>query len=297
MPLARPSFGVRLAARMQDRGGLCVGIDPHPALLRDWGLADDAAGCERFALTVLEAVGGTAAILKPQVALFERHGSAGMAALERLLADAADQGVLTIADAKRGDIGSTMAAYADAWLRDGSALAADAVTLNPYLGFESLRPALDLAAATGRGVFVLALTSNPEGASIQHAHVTDRTGGSGADGSTSSHTSGQAVARLIADAAARENRDAVGLGSVGLVVGATAGAAVRTLGLDLAELNGPILAPGIGAQGAGRKEIADTFGSALPLVLGSASRSILRAGPDSSKLRTAAEQALAELRN
>lgn len=280
---------------MQERGSLCVGIDPHPALLRDWGLTDDAAGCERFALTVLAAVGGTAAILKPQVALFERHGSAGMAALERLLADAGDQGVLTIADAKRGDIGSTMAAYADAWLRDGSALAADAVTLNPYLGFESLRPALDLAAASGRGVFVLALTSNPEGASIQHAQVTGQIGEPGADGSTSH--SGHAVARLIADAAARENRDAVGLGSVGLVVGATAGAAVRTLGLNLEELNGPILAPGIGAQGAGGKELADTFGQASPLVLGSASRSILRAGPDSGRLRTAAEKALAELRN
>lgn len=297
MPHDRPSFGVRLATRMQERGRLCVGIDPHPALLSDWGLSDDAAGCERFALTVLAAVGGTAAILKPQVALFERHGSAGMAALERLLADAGDQGVLTIADAKRGDIGSTMAAYADAWLRDGSALAADAVTLNPYLGFETLRPALDLAAGTGRGVFVLALTSNPEGAAIQHAQVTDRTGEPGADGPSGNHPTVHAVARLIADAASHENRDAVGLGSVGLVVGATAGAAVRSLGLNLEGLNGPILAPGIGAQGAGGKELADTFGAASPLVLGSASRSILRAGPDSGKLRAAAEQALAELRD
>ncbi|MBG6190218.1 orotidine-5'-phosphate decarboxylase [Arthrobacter sp. CAN_A212] len=297
MPHDRPSFGVRLASRMQERGSLCVGIDPHPALLRDWGLTDDAAGCERFALTVLAAVGETAAILKPQVALFERHGSAGMAALERLLADAADQGVLTIADAKRGDIGSTMAAYADAWLRDGSALAADAVTLNPYLGFESLRPALDLAAATGRGVFVLALTSNPEGAAIQHAVVSGQTGEPVADRPSNTPPSGHAVARLIADAAARENRDAVGLGSVGLVVGATAGTAVRTLGLDLQNLNGPILAPGIGAQGAGGKEVADTFGPASSLVVGSASRSILRAGPDSGKLRAAAEHATAELRN
>lgn len=277
---------------MQARGSLCVGIDPHPALLSAWGLGDDAAGCERFALTVLDAVGETACILKPQVALFERHGSAGLAALERFLAAAADQGVLTIADAKRGDIGSTMAAYADAWLRDGSALAADAVTLNPYLGFESLRPALDLAAGTGRGVFVLALTSNPEGADIQHAQVRGAGAVTGAES-----TIGHAVARVIADAAAWENRDAVGLGSVGLVIGATAGAAVRHLGLDLGQLNGPILAPGIGAQGAGAAELADTFGAASALVLASASRSILAAGPDREKLRAAAEQALADLGN
>ena len=165
---ARESFGSRLAAAMASRGPLCVGIDPHPQLLADWGLNDDAAGLERFSLTVVEAVSSLAAAVKPQVALYERHGSAGMAVLERTLAASAEAGVLSIADAKRGDIGSTMAAYADAWLRDGSSLAADSVTLSPYLGFESLRPALDLAAQYGRGVFVLALTSNPEGKSVQH---------------------------------------------------------------------------------------------------------------------------------
>lgn len=190
-PLAQPGqepFGSRLAAAMAARGPLCVGIDPHPGLLADWGLNDDAAGLESFSLTVVEAVASLAAAVKPQVALYERHGSAGMAVLERTLAAASDAGVLSIADAKRGDIGSTMAAYADAWLRDGSALAADSVTLSPYLGFESLRPALDLAAESGRGVFVLALTSNPEGKSVQHV------GGP------------ESVARRIAEAAGAENR-------------------------------------------------------------------------------------------
>ena len=135
---SRESFGSRLGRAMADRGPLCVGIDPHPALLQRWGLTDDAAGLERFSLIVLEAVGSLAAAVKPQVALYERQGSAGIAVLERTLAAAAEASVLTIADAKRGDIGSTMAAYADAWLRDGSALAADSVTLSPYLGFESL---------------------------------------------------------------------------------------------------------------------------------------------------------------
>jgi orotidine-5'-phosphate decarboxylase len=298
-PAGRESFGSRLGRAMADRGPLCVGIDPHPALLQRWGLADDAAGLERFSLTVLEAVGSLAAAVKPQVALYERHGSAGMAVLERTLAAAAAASVLSIADAKRGDIGSTMAAYADAWLRDGSALAADSVTLSPYLGFESLRPALDLAAQSGRGVFVLALTSNPEGASVQHA--------GGAD----------SVARRIVQAAAVENRRYSGgpgraesgtedlgtedlgtgeLGSVGLVVGATVGSALADLGLDLAAVRGPILAPGLGAQGATAADLRRTFGSAYAQVLGTSSRDILGAGPRIQDLRDAARRTLDELR-
>jgi len=303
-PAGRESFGSRLGRAMADRGPLCVGIDPHPSLLQRWGLADDAAGLERFSLTVLEAVGSLAAAVKPQVALYERHGSAGMAVLERTLAAAADASVLSIADAKRGDIGSTMAAYADAWLRDGSALAADSVTLSPYLGFESLRPALDLAAQSGRGVFVLALTSNPEGASVQHA--------GGAD----------SVARRVVQAAAVENRRYFGgpgaaaaapgphgpaghgsvehgtveLGSVGLVVGATVGSALSDLGLDLAAVRGPILAPGLGAQGATAADLRRTFGSAYGQVLGTSSRDILGAGPGIQALHDAARRTLDELR-
>ncbi|MBT2247690.1 orotidine-5'-phosphate decarboxylase [Arthrobacter sp. BHU FT2] len=275
----REPFGSRLAAAMTARGPLCVGIDPHPALLKGWGLDDDAAGLRRFSLTALEAVSQLVAAVKPQVALYERHGSAGMAVLEEVLAEARDQKVLTIADAKRGDIGSTMAAYADAWLRDGSPLAADSVTLSPYLGFESLRPALDLAAETGRGVFVLALTSNPEGASVQHAGGSD------------------SVARRITTAAAAENdRYAGSLGSVGLVVGATVGNALDDLGLDLAAVRGPILAPGLGAQGATGADLKATFGGAYPLVLGTSSRDILAAGPESVRLRDAALRTLEGLR-
>ncbi len=274
----RESFGSRLGRAMAERGPLCVGIDPHPALLKAWGLNDDAAGLERFSLTVVEAVGSLAAAVKPQVALYERHGSAGMAVLERTLSAAAETGVLTIADAKRGDIGSTMAAYADAWLRDGSSLAADSVTLSPYLGFESLRPALDLAAEYGRGVFVLALTSNPEGASVQHV--------GGAD----------SVARRITEAAAGENRRYTGgLGSVGLVVGATVGRALKDLQLDLAAVRGVILAPGLGAQGATAADLRETFGSAYSQVLGTSSRDILAAGPTVDGLRGAALRTLEPL--
>jgi orotidine-5'-phosphate decarboxylase len=272
----RDPFGARLAAAMTARGPLCVGIDPHPGLLAAWGLEDSAQGLRTFSQTVLEAVAPLAAAVKPQVALYERHGSAGLAALEELLAAAAQAGVLSIADAKRGDIGSTMAGYADAWLRDGSSLAADSVTLSPYLGFESLRPALELAAGQGRGVFVLALTSNPEGASVQHV------GGA------------ESVARRIVQAAAVENQRYAGqvLGSVGLVVGATVGSALADLGIDLAAVHGPILAPGLGAQGATGADMRATFGAAYPAVLATSSRGILAAGPDVAALRAATSETL-----
>ncbi len=276
---ATRGFGARLASAMQARGPLCVGIDPHPALLAAWGLDDSVAGLQTFSQSVLEAVAPLAAAVKPQVALYERHGSAGLAVLEELLAAAVDSNVLTIADAKRGDIGTTMAGYADAWLRDGSALAADSVTLSPYLGFESLRPALDLAAANGRGVFVLALTSNPEGASVQHV--------GGAD----------SVAKRIVQAAAAENQRwaADALGSVGLVVGATVGGALAELGIDLAAVHGPLLAPGLGAQGATGADMRATFGAAYPAVLATSSRGILAAGPEIESLRAATRRTLADL--
>lgn len=279
----RAPFGHRLAGAMASRGPLCAGIDPHPSLLAQWGLDDDVAGLRRFSLTALEALAPVAAAVKPQVALFERHGSAGIAVLEELLAAARGLDVLTIADAKRGDIGSTMSAYADAWLGEGSPLAADSVTLSPYLGYESLRPAIDLARRTGRGVFVLGLTSNPEGASVQHV---------GGDAS---------VARRIIEAAAADNAgdgvapEAVDLGSVGLVVGATVGEALVQLGVDLAATRAPVLAPGYGAQGATAADLRRTFGGAWGQVLATSSRGILAAGPDAAGLRTAAEQARDEL--
>ena len=300
----RAPFGARLRAAMDTRGPLCVGIDPHPGLLAGWGLNDDAAGLERFSLTVLEAVGEQAAALKPQVALYERHGSAGIAVLERLLASCAEAGVLSIADAKRGDIGSTMAAYADAWLRDGSALAADALTVSPYLGFESLRPALDLAQATGRGVFVLGLTSNPEGRSVQHVggdhSVAARIVNAAA--AENSRELGRAAAAASASAAGDPSGPASGaasanprLGSTGLVIGATVGTALAELGIHLAAAHTPILAPGLGAQGATAADLAATFAAAYPNVLATSSRDILKAGPEPAALRDAARRTREEL--
>ena len=269
------SFGARLAAAMDAHGPLCVGIDPHPSLLAEWGLADDAGGLRTFALTVLDAVGGEVAAVKPQSAFFERHGSAGIAVLEEVLAAARAAGTLAILDAKRGDIGSTMAGYADAYLRDGAPLAADALTVSPFLGFGSLRPLVDAALGSGRGLFVLALTSNPEGAEVQHARGPD----------------GRAVAARIAAAAAALNLGQQPLGSIGLVIGATVGNAPEKLGIDLAAVNGPLLAPGVGAQGAGPAELAAVFGTARRQVLASSSRGVLAAGPEVAALRRAARRA------
>jgi len=275
-------FGARLASAMDAYGPLCVGIDPHPGLLAAWGLGDDAGGVAEFARRVMDAVGGRVAAVKPQSALFERHGSAGVAALEEVVAAGRATGTIVIIDAKRGDIGSTMAAYADAYLRDGP-LGGDALTVSPFLGFGSLRPAIDAARETGRGLFVLALTSNPEGAGVQHAVVDSPAGR-------------RTVAGMIAAAAGELNAAELAvsggvLGSVGLVVGATIGDAATRLGIDLAAVRGPLLAPGVGAQGAGAAELAAVFGGARHAVLASASRSILAAGPDVAHLRAAARRA------
>ena len=284
----RAPFGRRLAHAMETAGPLCLGVDPHPGLLRQWGLSDTPAGLEAFSLTALEAAvgpeGPRVAAIKPQVALYERHGSAGLAALERLLAAARDAGVLTIADAKRGDIGSTMDGYAAAWIADASPLAADAVTLSPYLGFGTLVPTIRAAHGAGRGVFVLALTSNPEGREVQHV------GEGSAEGS---------VARRIAAAAAAENAALRGddaWGPVGLVLGATVAAEADRLGLDLPALGGPLLAPGFGAQGATAPSMRAGFGTAWPQVLATSSRGILSAGPSVASLVDTIEENRADLR-
>lgn len=273
-------FGTRLAEAMDHHGPLCLGIDPHRHLLTAWGLNDDPQGLATFSKTVVEAAAETigVAALKPQVALYERFGSAGFAVLEETLELARQAQVLTIADAKRGDIGSTMEGYAQAWLADGSSLASDAVTLTAYLGYESLRPAIDLALSHDRGVFVLALTSNPEGASVQHL------GGPG-----------DSVAKRIVDAAAQDNLPADRLGSVGLVVGATVSVAAKALDIDLAGAKAPILAPGYGAQGARAAEMREGFGPAWPNVLVNSSRGILQHGPDLPKLKSAIADARNEL--
>jgi orotidine-5'-phosphate decarboxylase len=274
-------FGERLWTAMEEHGPLCVGIDPHAALLAAWGLPDDATGLRVFSEIVVDALGSRVAAVKPQSAFFERHASPGVAVLESTIRQLRQSGTLVILDIKRGDIGSTAAAYADAYLDPVSPLAADAVTVSPYLGFGSLRPILDKARAAGAGAFVLARTSNPEGATLQRA-VT---------------ASGRTVAQTIVDEIAQVNAGVEPMGDVGAVIGATLGDDATEPALDLAGMGGPLLAPGLGAQGGRPEDLRLIFGSALPRVLAASSREVLGHGPAVPDLRAAASRLVAELRH
>lgn len=264
-------FGQRLAAAVAARGPLCVGIDPHAPLLERWGLPDDPEGLARFTDAVVDALAGTVAVLKPQLAFYERHGSRGLAVLEDGVARARAAGALVLLDAKRGDIGSTMDGYAG-YLRPDHPMAADALTVSPYLGPGALQPAVDTARQHGGGLFVLARTSNPDAGTLQHA-VAD----------------GRSVAQVVVDTVGGWNA-ADGSGSFGVVVGAT----LPELDVDLTGLGGPVLAPGLGAQGGSVADLRRLF-DAGTAVVPTVSRDVLAAGPDRAGLRAAAERWAAEL--
>ncbi len=257
----------RVTGAVAAHGPLCAGIDPSAQLLAEWGLSDDAAGLRTFCATCVEAFGGAVAVVKPQVAFFERLGSAGLAELERLIAAAQAAGLVVIADAKRGDIDSTADAYAEAWLGASSPLAADAVTAHPYLGLGALMPLIRLASANGRGVLVVARSSNPEGRMLQTART--------AEGATVEDM-------LLADIAALNASDEVVAGTAGAVIGAT----LVPTDYPLSQLGGVILAPGLGAQGASPRDVAARFAGCAPgTVLASSSRGLLRCGPDPAAMR------------
>ena len=269
-------FGTRLRAAMVERGPLCVGIDPHAHLLEAWGLPDDPDGLSTFTLGVVDALADRVAVFKPQSAFFERFGSAGIAVLEQATIRLREAGALVIIDAKRGDIGSTMGGYAAAYLTEKAPLACDALTVSPYLGFGSLQPAIDAARESGAGLFVLALTSNPEGPQFQTART----------------SSGPTVAGAVLDGLRELNAGADDLGSFGAVVGAT----IKPTDEDL-DIRGPLLAPGLGAQGATPDSLAKVFGTAAHNVVPSSSREILGAGPDPVALQDAAQRSVDAFRS
>ncbi|HYG95223.1 MAG TPA: orotidine-5'-phosphate decarboxylase [Nocardioides sp.] len=272
------TFGSRFVSALAERGQFCVGIDPHGSLLREWGLDDDVSGLERFALSVVDAVAPYCSVVKPQSAFYERHGSRGVAVLERVIAEARAAGALVLLDVKRGDIGSTSQAYADAYLDPASPVAADAITVSPYLGFGSLMPFVETARKHDAGLFVLAATSNKEGPEVQEAVTRGDLGG-------------RTVAATVLDHLRDLNRDADPLGSFGAVVGAT----IDGTGLDLA-FNGPILAPGYGEQGGTTSDILRIFGAAARHVVASSSRGVLRLGPDPAAMRDAVLRGNEELK-
>lgn len=254
------SFGERLAARVARHGPLCIGIDPSAALLGAAGLADSAEGAFEFGRRVLEAARYELAIVKPQSAYFERHGSAGVAALERLLALLAEHGVLALVDGKRGDIDATAEAYAEASFAPGSALRADAITWHAYLGIGALERAFAIARRHDGGGFVVVRSSNPEGAALQLARTAD----------------GRSVAEALADAIEAHNRASGPMpGSLGAVIGATC----EDADWVAARLpSGYVLAPGVGAQGASFADVARRMPSARGRVLPNVSRAVLAGG-------------------
>jgi orotidine-5'-phosphate decarboxylase len=248
------SFGSNLSKVFADKGQLCIGIDPSAEQLGSWGLADSAEGAREFALKIVDACAQQVGIVKPQVAFFEQYGPSGLNVLSEVLAVAKDAGLLVIADAKRGDIGSSMAGYTRAWLGEDAAFQADALTLSPFLGLESLRPAIQVGLANNKGVFLLAATSNPEALIIQ-----------------SSMSDAGTISSAVTSFAASFNGD--GIGSVGVVVGATVD--LSTVGLGLASFpSTPILMPGFGAQGVELSSTRRLFGELTSNLVCSVSRSV-----------------------
>ena len=261
------SFGDRLAEEFSAGRHLCAGIDPHAPLLQEWGLENDAASAERMGRDVVAAAAGVAACVKPQISFFERFGAAGFVALERVLQDARDAKLLIVADVKRGDIGSTFSAYADAWLAPGSPLESDAMTVAAYMGFDTLAGAFPYVREHGKGLFVLAATSNPEARDVQRAIRDD---------------SRTLAAGMIDDATAWNTNmaETATVGSIGVVLGATLDLA--DFGIDIAARREgpalPVLAPGFGHQGARIEQAGEVFGNIGHALLANESRSILAGG-------------------
>lgn len=273
-------FQQRFLALSAERSALCAGIDPSAESLRAWGLTDDAQGLRAFCERMVEACAPLVAVVKPQAAFFERHGPAGMEVLRDTVAAARSHGALAIIDAKRGDIASTAVAYGEAFLGPHSAFGGDAMTVNPYLGFGSLAPILEIARRAAAGVFVVVRSSNPEGAELQQALTAD----------------GRSIAERLADDIAADNAvdRSDGIGPIGAVVGATLGREAATLAARMP--NALLLVPGIGAQGATVADVRRDFGQHYWRVIPSVSRSIAGAGPGADALKRQVERLIAAVR-
>lgn len=280
----RSDFGLRLKNAMAKYGPLCVGIDPHRKMLLNWGYKMDAQGAELFSMRMLQAMNGRAAAVKFQSSMFERYGSKGFAALERVLYAARQMDVITIVDCGHGGLSTTISALDDAYFKPDAPLLTDAITLLPYYGARSMGGLINEALNNGRGVFIASLTSNREGASLQTAIR-----------QTGSYR-GTTVAHGIAQTAQIFNNNTKGMGSVGLIVGATIGDWMNGGGIDLTSFTGPILSPGYGWQGAEANDLKTVFAGTHGNVLVTVSRSIASHGPDIGALSTATERIAWDIR-
>jgi orotidine-5'-phosphate decarboxylase len=280
------SFAARFAAVRAAQGPLVCGLDPSGEVLESWQLGDTPDGLDRFADITLQAMTGAVGLIKPQSAFYERHGWRGIRTLQRLVATAREAGLLVILDIKRGDVGSTNDAYAEAYLGKGAPLAADAITVHPYLGLGAMGTFVSRAKESGSCLLVVTRSSNSEGRAVQTALTTH---GPGAGASSI----GSVEQQLLRDIGALNERLAPGaIGPVGAVVGPTH----MHPELDLAAPNCLFLAPGVGRQGATSADVAAVFAACPDRVMPSASRSILAAGPDVSQLRDTVSALAAEFR-
>lgn len=272
------TFAARFGVVRAKYGPLVWGLDPSKSILVDWGLGDTPDGLDRFADIVLSAAVGTVGLIKPQSAFYERHGWRGVRTLQRLVAEARSSGILVIVDAKRGDVGSTNDAYAEAYLGADAPLQADALTVHPYLGLGAMGAFVTRAHQSGSCLLIVTRSSNPEGRVVQSA-------------STASGTSVEE--RMLADIGELNAELAPGqIGPVGAVIGPTH----MNPELDLVAPQGIFLAPGVGAQGASPGDVARVFASCPDRVMPSASRSLLLGGPDLGRLRDTAHDLAAEFR-
>lgn len=260
------SFGSRLQQAFDRYGQLCIGVDPHEQTLEQWGLEDSARGLDYFANTMLDACATRIGIIKPQVSFFERHGSRGFAVLETITNRAKDAGLLVIADAKRGDIGTTMQAYLDAWVGKGSIFFADTLTVSPFLGLKSSTNLLGGVLERGKGLTVLVATSNPEGESVQ------------LNRNSENETLSEQIWKQLHEINQVTASAGDQFGPLSAVVGATLDFQRFGLELELPGVKTAILAPGFGAQGARLGDIERIFGGAKHQVIASVSRSISDAG-------------------
>ena len=272
------SFAERFAAVRARFGPLVWGLDPSAELLESWGFSDSPDGLDRFADLMIEAVPGVVGLVKPQSAFYERHGWRGIRTLQRLIEGMRSAGVLAVLDVKRGDVGTTNAAYAETFLGPGAPLEADAVTVHPYLGLGAMDAFVSLAHSSGACLLVVTRSTNPQGRVVQAAR--------GDDGLSVEAALLAEIGRLNAELAPGQ------IGPVGAVVGS----AHLEPSLDLAAANAIFLAPGVGTQGATSSDVARTFAACPDRVMPSASRSLLAAGPAIAALRDAAHALAAELR-
>ena len=239
--VASTPFGDRLAAALaRTKTPLCMGIDPHkalmPALFCDEAGAPSLAGLRDFALTLVDAATGLVPAIKPQAAMFEAFGPQGVAILAETAMAAQSAGLLVIMDAKRGDIGSTSEAYANAYLGHEAPFPSDALTINPWMGLDTLAPFMKRATQTNSGLFILVRTSNKGAADLQELALRNE------------RLVYQQLAHDLApliDEATGES----GLSSFGIVAGATVPEQAEELRSILP--SAPFLIPGFGAQGAG----------------------------------------------